>query len=224
MDIPYILLQTIIVPLIASGVVYLLHGVLGRRVGWVAFAALAYSSALLVLVGLGIYGGGTSVLETYPWASSVSLTFGFFADNLSLPVALIMSLVCTATSVYSMPYMKHRLEAMFGEERKQQYALYYVNFLLLAVGLIGVSLSTNLIELYLFVELMLIPSFFLMSLFGYFDRERIAIMYFIWNQLGAFLFLVGILLVYAATGSFENTALSRLNVTSMAYIVFALII
>jgi len=208
MSIPYILLQTIVVPLVATGVVYLLHARLGRRVGWVAFVALLYTSALLVLVGSGIYAGGKQVEEYYPWAPSVGLTFGFLADNLSLPVALIMSLVCTATAVYSMPYMKHRLEVMFGKERSQQYALYYVNFLLLAVGLIGVSLSTNLIELYMFVELMLIPSFFLMSLFGYVDRERIAVMYFIWNHLGAFLFLAGVILVFAVTGSFDVTALA----------------
>src|SRR5437870_11672689 len=130
-----------------------------------------------------------------------------------------MSLVCTATAVYSMPYMKHRLEVMFGKERSQQYALYYVNFLLLAVGLIGVSLSTNLIELYMFVELMLIPSFFLMSLFGYVDRERIAVMYFIWNHLGAFLFLAGVILVFVVTGSFDVTDLddSRLQSSTLGY-------
>src|SRR3989454_7440699 len=224
MSIPYILLQTIVVPLIATGVVYLLHARLGRRVGWIAFAALLYASVLLVLVGSGIYGGGSRVEEYYPWAPSVGLTFGFLADNLSLPVALIMSLVCTATAVYSMPYMKHRLEVMFGRERSQQYALYYVNFLLLAVGLIGVSLSTNLIELYLFVELMLIPSFFLMSLFGYVNREKIAVMYFIWNHLGAFIFLVGIFVVFVATGSFEISALTTLRPGTIGYWIVGLIL
>src|SRR6267378_1616666 len=223
MAIPFVLLQIVAVPLLTSLVVFAIGGRLGKRVGWIAFASLLYTSFLLLYVGIGLYNGGPPLTETYDWAPFAGLAFGFLADNLSLPVALVMCFICAATAVFSMPYMHHRIEVLFGEEKKEQYAVYYLNFLLLSAGLLGVSLSTNLIELYLFVELMLIPSFFLMSLFGYFDRERIAIMYFIWNQLGAFLFLVGILLVYAATGSFENTALARLDATSMGYVVFALI-
>ena len=223
MDIPYVLLQTIVLPLVAAGAVYPLSQKLGKNVGWVAFAVLLYTTFLLLLVGLGIYNGGT-IRESYKWAPSIGLTFGFFADGLSLPVALVMSIVCTATSVYSMPYMKHRLEDMFGEERKSQYGLYYVNYLLLSVGLVGISLSTNLIELYLFLELLLIPSFFLMSLFGYVDRERIAVMYFIWNHLGAFLFLAGIVLVFITTGSFEVTALASIQPNTIGYWIVGLIL
>lgn len=224
MGIPYLLLQTIILPLVAAGAVYPLSRKLGKNVGWVAFAVLLYTTLLLFLAGVGIYNGSASITELYPWAPSIGLTFGFFADGLSLPVALIMSLVCMATSVYSMPYMKHRLEDMYGEERKSQYGLYYVNFLLLTVGLVGLSLSTNLIELYMFLELLLIPSFFLMSLFGYVDRERIAVMYFIWNHIGAFLFLAGIVLVFHTTGSFDVTALASIHPDTVGYWIVGLIL
>ncbi len=224
MEIPYALLQTIVVPLVAAGAVYPLSRKLGRNVGWMVFAVLVYTTLLLFLTGLGIYNGGAPIKELYPWAPSAGLTFGFLADGLSLPVALIMSMVCTATSVYSMPYMKHRLEDMYGEERKHQYGVYYVNYLLLTVGLVGLSLSTNLIELYMFLELLLIPSFFLMSLFGYVDRERIAVMYFIWNHLGAFLFLAGIVLVYITTGSFEVTALASIQPGTTGYWIVGLIL
>ena len=219
----YILLQTITVPLIAAVVVYLTAGRLGKNVGWVAFFSLLYTTLLLIITGVHLFNGGAPITESYSWAPPI-LTFGFLADNLSLPVALIMSLVLTATSVYSMPYMKHRLEAMYGEERKKQYAVYYINFLLLAVGLVGLTLSTNLIELYLFVEFMLIPSFLLMSLFGYVDRERIAVMYFIWNHLGAFLFLAGIILAFAVTGSFDVVSLAKLQPGTTAYWIVGLIL
>src|SRR6202040_3243840 len=111
----------------------------------------------------------------------------------------------------SMDYMKHRIEAIYGKERKKEYSLYFINFMLLDAGLIGVSLATNLIELYLFVELMLIPSAFMVALFGYTNRERTAVMYFIWNHLGAFIFFAGIILAYVGTGSFEIASLSTLS-------------
>ena len=82
-----------------------------------------------------------------------------------------MNIVVATTAVYSMDYMKHRLEVMYGEEKKGQYSLYFLNFMLLDAGLIGVALATNLIELYLFVELMLIPSAFMVALFGYTNKE-----------------------------------------------------
>jgi proton-translocating NADH-quinone oxidoreductase chain M len=213
LTIPYVLLQTIAVPLIFAVITFALGGRLGKRVGWLAFASLLYTSFLLLSVAIDLFNGGTLKPEMYTWAPAAGLSFGFYADDLSIPVALVMNIVCTVTAVYSMDYMKHRLESMYGEERKGQYSLYFLNFMLLDAGLIGVSLSTNLIELYLFVELMLIPSTFMVALFGYTKKERTAIMYFIWNHIGAFIFLAGILLAYSQTKSFDISSLTQLSNT-----------
>lgn len=218
---PFVLLQVVLVPVVASVVCFALGGRLGRRVGWVAFASLAYSTLLLLSVDLNLPTAGT-LMESYAWAPAAGLTFGFLADNLSTPVALLIALVCAATAIFSMPYLKRRFQDLYGGERPRRHGIYYLNFLLVAAGLFGISLSTNLIELYLFVELMLIPTFFQLSLFGYFQRGRIAIVYFVWNQLGAFIFLVGVLAAYSASGSFEVSQLSNVNASSssLAYWVF----
>jgi formate hydrogenlyase subunit 3/multisubunit Na+/H+ antiporter MnhD subunit len=222
--IPLVLLQVVLVPLLAGIASFALGGRVGMRVGWIAFGSLLYVALLLLSVGSGLYGGGAAVAESYAWAPAAGLSFGFLADGLSLPVALVMTLVCAATAVYSMPYMRHRFGDLYGNERKRRYGVYYLNFLLVVTGLLGVSLSTNLIELYLFVELMLIPTFFLLGLFGYVQKGRVAIMYFVWNQLGAFIFLVGMLVAYSSTGSFEVSSLSTLGTgSSLAYWVFFLV-
>ncbi len=221
---PDLLLQTIVVPLFAAAIAYALGNRLGKNVGWIVFASLLYTSALLFLAGIQIYTTGSFPVASYQWANVASLNFGFLADNLSLPVAIVMNIVVTVSSVYSMPYMKHRLEAMYGEERKDQYGLYFLNYSLFSVGLVGVALSTNLIELYLFVELVLIPSFLLIGFFGYIDKERIAMMYFIWNQLGALVFIAGGLLAYFTTGSFLISSLSTLGRSYIAYWVVFLIL
>ena len=222
--IPFVLLQVVLVPLPAAVASFVAGEKMGRNVGWIAFAALAYVTLLLLSVGFGLYGGGQVVTETYTWAPMAGLSFGLLADGLSLTVALVMSIVCAATAVYSMPYMRHRFEGLFGGEKKRQHGVYYLNFLLVVAGLLGVSLSTNLIELYLFVELMLIPTFFLLGLFGYYQKGRVAIMYFVWNQLGAFIFLVGILVAYSSTGSFAVSSLSTLGTGSaLPYWVFFLV-
>ncbi|MDG6991487.1 MAG: formate hydrogenlyase [Nitrososphaerota archaeon] len=220
----YILLQTVAVPLVMAPVVLALGKKLGRHVGWIVFASLLYTTSLLAYLAASLFNGGQAVQEAYAWAPLSGLTFGFLGDNLSIPIALMMNIVVVATAVYSMGYMKHRLEVMYGEERKGQYAIYFLNFMLLDAGLIGVSLSTNLLELYMFVEMMLIPSTFMVALFGYTNRERTAMMYFIWNHLGAFIFLAGVVVAYTATGSFQISSLSSIPIGTMAYLAAGLIL
>jgi NADH-quinone oxidoreductase subunit M len=69
--------------------------------------------------------------------------------------------------------------------------------------MMGAVLATNLIEFYLFFELMLIPSYFLIAKWGYGDRDKISFMYFMWTHVGALSFLAGILSVGYLTGSFD---------------------
>jgi len=225
--IPYPLLQTVLVPAVFAVLCYPLSIRLGKRVGWVAFASVLYASLLLFLAEAQALGQSTlPSLESFKWAPSAGLTFGFLADNLSLPVALIVSFVLTAAAVYSMPYMQKRLESFSPESQKRQYGYYYMSYLLVCTGLLGIVLSTNLIELYLFLELVLIPTFVIISLFGYVEKERVAITYILWNQLGAFIFLAGILLAYSRTSSFDVSSLSAgtIGTGSIAYWVVGLIL
>ena len=57
-SIPFILLQTVAVPLVFSLVTFALGSRLGRHVGWVAFGSLLYTTLLMVAVGVGLFNGG----------------------------------------------------------------------------------------------------------------------------------------------------------------------
>jgi len=221
----YLLLLSVVVPLIAAAICYLAAPKLGKLVGWVAFAALFLTTFLLIALGWSqLFSGGPPISESYTWAPTAGLTFGFLADGLSFPVAILVNLVLAATAVYSMPYMQNRIRGLYSEDRPARYGMYYLNFLLVSAGLMGIALSTNLIELYLFLELVLIPTFVIITLFGYVQRERVGIIYIIWNQLGAFVFLAGIALAYAATGSFDISSLSGAQGSSLAYWIAGLIL
>ena len=181
---------------------------------------LSFSTIALLLYGAGQVFGGGSLTESYQWAGAAQgnvLTFGFLADGLSFPVVVVMNLVLAATAVYSMPYMEKRIQSLYGGVKPSRFGLYYLNLLLVAAGLAGIALSTNLIELYLFLEMVLIPTFIIISLFGYVQKERVGIIYIIWNQLGAFVFLAGIALAYGETHSFMISDLGAVQGTSLAY-------
>lgn len=213
----YTLLQSVAIPVIASLILYPLSRRIGKYVGWIASLSLVYVVILLVYNWLDVYSTGAVLKESYNWAPTLSLTFGFVADNLSIPVALIISIMLVAACTFSIPYMERRVSALYGEGSKSQLGIYFLCFLLVSSGLIGITLSTNLIEIYLFVELVLIPTFVIISLFGYVDKERVGIIYLVWNQVGAFIFLIGAVLVYIQTGQFNITSLQSSQLGSVAY-------
>jgi len=142
-----------------------------------------------------------NAVETYRWEPIGY--FGFRADGLSIPVVFTVALLCSVIAIYSMPYMIHRI----GGSSKD-HGLYFMLYLFYSAGMIGTVLATNLIQFYLFFELMLVPSYFLIARWGYGDRDRISFMYFIWTHVGALALLAGILTLWSVTGTFDLPALA----------------
>ncbi len=212
MAIPYALLQVVLAPVLVAFLSVFFGKYLGKKLGWVAFGVLAYTSLIMINMGIDLWNGLGPFYEEYHWSTTLfDMKFGFLADGLGLPVALIMNMICAACALYSIHYMEHRIEQLYGKDEPGMYTTYFSIYLLFAVGLVGVALSTNLIQMYVFVELALIPSYIMIDLFGYIDRHRIAMMYFIWNHIGAAMFLIGVALSFVGTGSFEISALKGLS-------------
>jgi formate hydrogenlyase subunit 3/multisubunit Na+/H+ antiporter MnhD subunit len=214
--IPYILLQIVLMPVIAALVIFLTRYKLGRKAGWIAGITLLYTSALLFIAGIRVY-QGEIIYEQYPVAPIVN--FNLWADGLSIPVALIMNLCCVVLAFYSIHYVDHRIEAIYGEVDERTWLMYYTRFFFLfpffATGFMGIAFSTNLIAMYFFMELLtIIPLYFIMAQFGYSDfieRYKVALMCLFWGIAGATLFLFGILLAYTRMGSFEIADLHTLS-------------
>lgn len=109
-----------------------------------------------------------------------------------------------------------------------QMGLYFALFLTFAMGMVGTVLSTNLIEFYVFFELMLVPAFFLIALYGYSTRKRVSLMFFFWTHVGAVLLLLGMLAMGLFAGGFDfetiKSNVSKIPSQWMTLIVFAVVI
>lgn len=109
-----------------------------------------------------------------------------------------------------------------------QVALYFALYLTFSMGMLGTVLATNLIEFYVFFELMLVPSFFLVAFYGYGARRRIALMFFFWTHVGAVILLLGLLAMgfFAGGFDFETVKANAGNIPAqwLPLIVFALVI
>ncbi|MFC1882680.1 complex I subunit 5 family protein [Thermodesulfobacteriota bacterium] len=211
----YILLQIVFVPLASAVIILFPRSPKGFHTGWIAIGTLAYTSVLLCLAGIQVYHHGP-IFESYPIGPDVSLNL--LADGLSLPVALIINFICLALALYSLHYVEHRIELIYQTTDKQTTALYFKRFFFLYLffptGFMGVAFSTNLIAIYLFLELLtIVPLYFIMAQFGYSDyitRYKVALMCLFWGVAGATFFLIGILLSFTQIGSFEASELTRL--------------
>ncbi len=218
----FALSQAVFLPLLLSPVAY----IIGRKYGpnlvtWFCFGVLLYCTILVVLASL----NGTYE-EHYPWTAQFG-EFGFMLDGLASPFAIIIYVLSTILVLYSKPYMVHHFKERFEEQRQtevqssggqttavvdskalkeyvnNQSGLYFALFLVFAMGMLGTVLATNLIEFYVFFEVMLIPAFFLIAFWGAGPRRRIALLFFLWTHVGAVILLLGFLTIGFGIGSFD---------------------
>ncbi|MCJ7506872.1 NADH-quinone oxidoreductase subunit M [Candidatus Bathyarchaeota archaeon] len=170
-----------------------------KHVGWL--------SALVALIPIILIGSMIpdvmdkgAIRHVYPWIPSIGVTFGFQIDALSVAIAFIIALVSFFATVYAIGYMEH----------EHGHAGYFGNTLLFIGGMLGVVFSSNLLQFYVFWELMLIPSYFLIVFWGTPERAaRIGFKYFIFTHVGAVCLLFGILTTFALTHTFEISDLAH---------------
>jgi len=197
----------ILTPALFVPVVYLIGRRIGKQTSWIALVPLAFSTALFISIMPKV--SEVPLGEYFFWLPEIR--FGLLLDGLSLPIVLTVAVISTIIVLYSAPYMEHRVHEEYHEENKRAHATYYALYLAYATSMMGVVLSTNLFEFYFFYELMIIPSWGLINIYGYGEREKIALMYLLWSIVGAVLFVTGALTAYAFLHSFEISDLVKLN-------------
>jgi proton-translocating NADH-quinone oxidoreductase chain M len=258
----YYLLIATFLPLLVSPIAYILSKKSGSNATtWFSFGILAISTMLLLIASSNLHGGRSAYVESYTWSQFGN--FGLRIDGLSLPFAIIINILCTVLTLYSKPYMLHKIKESFEENSgkresapdsneyksnaggneiktltvsksaEEQYVnhhmgLYFALYLTFSMGMLGTVLATNLIEFYVFFELMLVPSFFLLAFYGYGERKRIALMFFFWTHVGAVVLLLGLLAMGLFAGGFDYDTVMQ-NVDKIpdqwvVLIVFALVI
>ena len=207
-----LLLQTLLAPLAGAVLAFLARGSRGRLAGWIATGAMLWTTAAVALTGVAIYGGST-LREAYLHIAP-GIRLGLLADGLSYPTLAVVTLLCTALTCYSIRYVEHRVAVLYGAESEAVRARHYARFFYLLpffpAGFAGTILSTNLVSLYFFMEVLTVTLFFLMAGFGYRDRVRTAFISLSWGIVGALLFLAAALIVYGQIGSLEVDDLSQM--------------
>lgn len=164
-----------------------------------------------LLLALAIYGNydalgqGKELVEQWSWISvplnselieglnswAFTIQYHLSIDSLSLPLVVMTTIVASMAAFASL-YVKKRWKS------------YFILFLLLEVGMLGVFMARDLFLFFMFFEWTLVPMYFLIGIWGYMHREKAANQFLLYNGLGSALLLVAFIILTVTAGFVPN--------------------
>jgi NADH-quinone oxidoreductase subunit M len=173
---------------------------------WANIAGLAgFAVSLLLLVRFDKNASGFQMVEKLDWIPSLGVKYFLGIDGISLLLVMLTTLVGYIAILASWSAIEDRVKE------------YYAMFLLQQVGMIGVFLSLDFFLFYVFWELVLVPMYFIIGVWGGPRRLYAAIKFFLYTLAGSLLMLLGILTLYFehfkqfGFYTFDISALMRLD-------------
>jgi len=174
----------------------------GRPAGVVGIAAMV----LALLGALVMWREGFNHTATWGWLpgdGGPMATVGIMVDPLSRTMLVLVALVSLLVQIYSLAYLHDEPSPSLGR--------YYAYHSLFAFSMMGLVLSPTFLQMFVFWELVGLCSYLLIGF--WYDRPaaaRAAVKAFWVTKLGDLGFIIGIVMLWGATGTFEFPALLRM--------------
>jgi NADH-quinone oxidoreductase subunit M len=135
-----------------------------------------------------------------PWVPVLGMEYHLAIDGISLTMILVTGLAAVSTVLFSWD-VEHRANEFFF-------------WLLLVVGgSYGVFLSADLFLLFLFYEVVIVPKYFLIAIWGSTNKEYGAMKLTLYSFFGGALVFIGILAAYVTAGSLDLQQLAQFQFT-----------
>ena len=127
---------------------------------------------------------GFQFVEKAPWIPSIGVQYFFGVDGISALLILLTTLLGFIAVLSSWTAITDRVRQ------------YYVFLLLLQAGMLGIFCALDMFLFYVFWEVMLVPMYFLIGIWGGARRLYAAIKFFLYTLVGSVVMLLGILALY----------------------------
>ncbi len=174
----------ILIPLIGAIVSFMLgkHPKASKIVALV-FSAVPLALSVLLLTEFALTIGTFQYVESVTWISSLGISYSVGVDGISIAMVFLTTLLSFLAILFSWDV----------EERTHQYMGL---MLILEVGVMGVFTSMDYFLFYVFWEVVLIPMYFLIAVWGGPRRAYASIKFFIYTHIASLVMLLGILALY----------------------------
>ena len=136
-------------------------------------------------------------VEKYTWIKSIGLDFHVGVDGISVyfvVLTALLTLICIIASLFTI---------------KKKIKEYLLCFLLLESFCIGAFSALNLLLFYGFFEVILIPMYLIIGIWGGEERVYAAVKFFLYTFFGSVFLLIALIYIYSQTGTFEFTELAE---------------
>jgi NADH-quinone oxidoreductase subunit M len=145
--------------------------------------------------------GGIQFEAIASWIPAINVNYHVGVDGLSIPMIFLTALLTTLGLIYSSFTINRRVKEFF------------LLFLLLEMGMLGVFVSLDLVLFYVFWEIGLVPMYLLIGIWGQAkDRPQYsAIKFFLYTLAGSVMMLLAILALYFYHGTFDIIELSQVG-------------
>jgi NADH-quinone oxidoreductase subunit M len=196
------MLLYLILILVVAGILALLTGkrfpASARIISFIALAA-----CLVMIIPLFFRSGdtGSEWLEEFKfsWIPQLGIGIHLALDGLSLLMLALTFFIGIISIVIS------------RNESFRNPGFFYFNMLWTLAGITGVFLSIDLFLFYFFWELMIVPMYFIISIWGHEKRNFASYKFFIYTQAGGLLMLLSVIGIYLVHGSSTGTYTFELN-------------
>jgi NADH-quinone oxidoreductase subunit M len=158
-------------------------------------------ATLFILRGFDPASGDIQLIERSDWIKALHVQYLMGIDGISLLLIFLTSLLTFIATLSSWAAVRDRLKE------------YYVFLLILEVGMIGVFVALDFVLFYVFWEVMLVPMYFLIGIWGGDRRLYAAIKFFLYTLFGSVMMLVAILVLYSHYHSFDALAMMASGAT-----------
>jgi NADH-quinone oxidoreductase subunit M len=135
-----------------------------------------------------------------PWVPALGMNYHLAVDGISLTLVLVTGIVAISAVLFSWDVIDRANEFFFW-------------LLLVVGGSYGVFLSADLFLLFLFYELVIVPKYFLIAIFGSTNKEYGAMKLTLYSFFGGALVFLGIIAIYVNGGSLDLNQLAQFQFT-----------
>ena len=150
-------------------------------------AVVEFALSLLLLRGFDLHATGYQWEEFHAWIPQPPIHYHLGIDGISLFLILLTTFLTPISILSSWKSIDQRVKGFF------------ISLLVLETGVIGVFVSLDLFLFFLFWEVMLIPMYFLIGVWGHGRRIYAALKFVLYTMFGSILMLVAILWLYRVT-------------------------
>lgn len=195
----------VLVPLLAAAATL----VFGRRPRTQRLFALIALGVLVTVCGMLLYMAdrdGTIAVQVGNWETPIGITI--VVDRLSATMLVVSAVVLLAVAVYGAG------QNIRDRTARQPTSIFWPTYLVLSAGVSMAFLAGDLFNLFVGFEILLVASFVLLTLGAAAERIRAGVAYVMVSMISSMIFLVGIAVVYGATGTL-NLAHLALRMTHL---------